>query len=73
MAQDNRTGDGTTMDAIRHELVSQELVHGKDHVRKGRDILRGLERWLRTRQDASQHDREIAQSLADELKELLSR
>lgn len=73
VAQDNRTGDGTTMDAIRHELVSQELVHGKDHVRKGRDILRGLERWLRTRQDASQHDREIAQSLADELKELLSR
>lgn len=71
VAQDNRTGDGTTMDAIRHELMSNELVHGKDHIRKGRDILRGLERWLRTRQDASHHDREIAQNLADELKGLL--
>jgi hypothetical protein len=59
------------MDAIRHELASNELVHGKDHVRKGREILRGLERWLRTRQDASERDREVAQDLADELKELL--
>jgi hypothetical protein len=71
VAQDTRTGDGTTMDAIRHELASNELVHGKDHVRKGREILRGLERWLRTRQDASDRDREVAQDLADELKELL--
>ncbi|WP_299925952.1 hypothetical protein [uncultured Nocardioides sp.] len=69
--QPNRSGDGTTMDAIRHELASGDLVHGKDHVRKGQDILRGLERWLRTRGDASPQDRETAQALADELKELL--
>ncbi|NPC40991.1 hypothetical protein [Nocardioides sp. zg-1230] len=69
--QPNRSGDGTTMDAIRHELASGDLVHGKDHVRKGHDILRGLERWLRTRGDASPQDRETAQALADELKELL--
>jgi hypothetical protein len=71
VTNDNRVGDGTTMDAIRHELANDELVHGKDHVRKGREILRGLERWLRTRDDASPHDRRVAQGLADELKELL--
>lgn len=71
VAQPTRTGDGTTMDAIRHELEHRELVHGKDHVRKGRDILRGLDRWLRTRTDATDHDRRVAQELADELKELL--
>lgn len=69
--QPNRSGDGTTMDAIRHELASGDLVHGKDHVRKGHDILRGLERWLRVRGNASPQDRETAQALADELKELL--
>ncbi|NYE35620.1 hypothetical protein F4692_000724 [Nocardioides cavernae] len=71
VSQPNRTGDGTTMDAIRHEIASGDLVHGKDHVRKGRDILRGLERWLRTRDDASQTDRETARALADELRSLL--
>ncbi len=71
VAQGERTGDGTTMDAIRYELQHQELVHGKDHVRKGRDILRGLERWLRTRSDVTDQDRLVAQGLADELKDLL--
>jgi hypothetical protein len=69
---DKRIGDGTTMDAMRHELASGDLVHGKDHVRKGREILRGLERWLRTRTDASDHDRAIAQELVAELKGLLN-
>lgn len=68
---DKRVGDGTTMDAMRHELAAGGLVHGKDHVRKGREILNGLERWLRTRQDASQHDRDTAARLAEELRRLL--
>lgn len=72
VAQPNRTGDGTTMDAIRHELASGDLVHGKDHVRKGRDILRGLERWLRTRHDVSPSDRQVAETLAEELRGLLN-
>lgn len=71
VTNDKRIGDGTTMDAMRHELASGDLVHGKDHVRKGREILRGLERWLRTRTDASDHDRAVAQELVDELKGLL--
>lgn len=71
VAQPNRTGDGTTMDAIKYELEHQQLVHGKDHVRKGHDILRGLDRWLRTRTDVTDHDRRIAQELAEELKDLL--
>lgn len=66
-----RLGDGTTMDAIRHELAGGDLVNGKDHVGKGREILRGLDRWLRQHSDASGPDREVAQNLADELRGLL--
>lgn len=69
--QPGRTGDGTTMDAIRYELQHHELVHGKDHVRKGRDILRGLDRWLRSRRDVTDPDRVVARELAEELRELL--
>lgn len=66
-----RTGDGTTMDAIRQEINGGALVNGKDHVGKGREILRGLERWLRNNVDASLHDRAVARDLIRELQELL--
>lgn len=66
-----RVGDGTTMDAIRHELAGGDLVKGKDHIRKGREILSGLERWLRQAEGVAGHDRDVAQRLADELRGLL--
>lgn len=72
VTNEKRTGDGTTMDAMRHELAGDGLVHGKDHVKKGREILNGLERWLRLRQDASPHDRDVAEELAEELRGLLN-
>lgn len=64
----NRTGDGTTMDAIRYELRNPGgTVGGRQHVIKGRDLVRGLRRWLRGNRDASSSDREVAQRLLDEL------
>lgn len=66
-----RFGDGTTMDAIRHELRTGETVHNRRHVIKGEETLRGLERWLRQNPDASPDDRRIAQQLAAEIREAL--
>lgn len=67
-----RVGDGTTMDAIRHELASGRPTHDTFHLIKGTEILRGLTRWLRKNPDASPEDRAIARSMADELKDVLS-
>ena len=67
-----RTGDGTTMDAIRHELRTGETVHDRRHVIKGQETLRGLENWLRNNLDASASDRALAQKLTDEIREALS-
>lgn len=69
---DHRVGDGTTMDAIRAESATGEATHGRMHAIKGRETLRGLERWLRQNPDASGHDRQVAKSLIDELKDVLT-
>ena len=66
-----RTGDGTTMDAIRHELRTGETVHDRRHVLKGEETLRGLERWLRQNPEASTSDRDLARGLADEIRKAL--
>ncbi|HXH78958.1 hypothetical protein [Nocardioides sp.] len=69
----HRVGDGTTMDAIRHELLTGKDVHGRAHLVKGTEIMRGLQAWLRKNPAASRSDRQVAQSLLDELKEVLGR
>ena len=66
-----RTGDGTTMDAIRDELRTGETVHNRRHIIKGEETLRGLERWLRQNLNASTSDRAIARQLADDIREAL--
>ncbi|QBX56092.1 hypothetical protein EXE58_11865 [Nocardioides seonyuensis] len=67
----SRVGDGTTMDAIRRELATGDPTHGRMHIIKGRETLRGLEKWLTHRSDASPADRQVAQSLINELKDVL--
>jgi hypothetical protein len=67
----NRVGNGTTMDAIRHELVTSTPVGNRFHSTKGQETLRGLENWMRRNPDALYHDRLVAQSLADELTAVL--
>lgn len=62
-----RVGNGTTMDAIRHELATGGAVHGRRHLEKGRQYSNGLRNFLRRNPDASLHDRRVAQSLDDEL------
>jgi len=67
----NRVGNGTTADAIRHELATGQPVGGVFHSQKGADYARGLENWLRGNPDAAYGDRVVAQSLLDDLRSAL--
>jgi hypothetical protein len=67
----NRTGDGTTADAVRHERSTNEDVQGKNHERKARESIRALDRWLRRNPDASEADRQVAQAERDNLRDAL--
>ncbi|MBX9245516.1 hypothetical protein ICW40_11955 [Actinotalea ferrariae] len=66
-----RVGDGTTMDALRRERITGEPTHGKFHAQKAEELLRGLDKWLRLNRDGNPHDRLVAQSLANELRQVL--
>ena len=67
----NRVGNGTTMDAVRHELATGATTHGRKHIIKLQDSLNGLEKWLERNLDGAYQDRLVARSLADEIKQLL--
>lgn len=56
------------MDAIRHELATEEKVGGVFHSQKGADYARGLENWLRANPNAPYQDRVVAQSILDDLR-----
>ncbi len=64
----NRIGNGTTMDAIRHEVATGQRVGGVFHSQKGTDYARGLENWLRANPNAPYRDRVVAQSILDDLR-----
>jgi uncharacterized protein YukE len=69
----NRTGDGTTADAIRWERASGGTVEGKQHIQKGIENIRALKRWLRQNPHASASDRGVAQNELNNLLEALGR
>lgn len=62
-------GDGGTADAIRKQLLTGELVGGKDHVRKGRERLRQIRRLLS--KYPNHPDRVLLEKLRDDLKRAL--
>jgi hypothetical protein len=67
----NRVGYGTTMDAIRNEIATGSPTGRRMHITKGQESLQGLDNWLAKNPAAPDHDRLVAQSLADELREVL--
>ncbi|WP_189529792.1 polymorphic toxin-type HINT domain-containing protein [Streptomyces roseolilacinus] len=68
-----RTGDGTTMSAIRDELSSGQLVHGRNHVAKGNQYARALNKWIgRNHRNGDPHDLIVARSLLADLKSALA-
>lgn len=56
----NRTGDGTTADAVRNELQTLEPTEGKWHLTKAVDYQRGLVKWLNDRNNTNPADRAVA-------------
>jgi RHS repeat-associated protein len=66
-----RVGNGTTMDAVRSELATGQMTAGKMHSIKATESMNGLRNWLRKNPDADHHDRLVAQSLLDELSEVM--
>lgn len=63
----DRTGNGTTADALRYELTTGLPVHDKFHSIKAQGIKNGLENWLRDNPNASSSDREIARSILEDI------
>jgi hypothetical protein len=55
------------MDAIRHELATDNPVGAKFHRLKGEESARGLQNWLDRNPNAPYHDRLVAQSVLDDL------
>ena len=64
-----KTGDGGTADAIREQLRTGELVGGRDHIRRGRERLRQIEKILERSPDHP--DRALLERLRDDLEDAL--
>lgn len=66
-----KVGDGTLMDAIKEEIKTGVLVHGRDHAgQKASDIIKGLEKIVRGN-TYSQSDKDIAKEFINTLNEAL--
>lgn len=66
----NRTGDGTTFDALRNEIRTGRLTGGKGHFEKAAQTQRDLRRWLDgPGKNASPADRQIAEDLLKRFEE----
>jgi hypothetical protein len=66
-----RVGDGTLMDAIKEEIKTGVLVHGRDHAgQKTSDIIKGLEKIVRGN-NYNQSDKDMAKEFITILNEAL--
>jgi len=59
------------MAAVRNENLTGEPTFGRFHTDKAMETRAGLIRWLRRNPTAPYHDRLVAQSLLDELNDVL--
>lgn len=62
-------GDGGTADAIRKELATGDLTGKKDHIRKGKERLKQIEKILKN--NPNHPDRQILEFLANDLRKAL--
>ena len=64
---------GSTADAIRFTKETGQLVGGSDHLQKGRDGVRFLEKWLANNPEAHPGDQAAAENVLEDLRDALSR
>jgi hypothetical protein len=67
-----RTGDGTTMDAVRNELLTGRRTHWTRHIQKAEQTKRDLANWVERHPDASARDIRIARALMKRLTNALN-
>lgn len=58
-------GDGGTADAIRKQIATDELIGGRDHIRKGRERVRQIERILS--KNPNHPDKDLLERLRNDL------
>ena len=66
----NTIGNGTTMDAVRNEILTGKPTNGKFHTSKLNDYVNALEKRLRAG-DLNNHDAEVAKRLLEDAKNAL--
>ena len=65
-------GDGSTADAIRHEIATGKPVEYRYHAQKGQDYIKALEKWLRSKSSPkSESDRKIAHQIIKDIQAAL--
>lgn len=67
----NMVGNGTLGDAVRYELASGTKVHGRGHIVKAEETIRGLQNWLRNTPEALAVDRAVAVDIISDLERAL--
>jgi hypothetical protein len=68
----DRTGTGTTADAVRAELAGMDAIKGRNHIQKARELVSGLTKWIRRNPDADPGDIAAAQHMIDDLQAALA-
>ena len=73
MWRDNaKIGNGSTAAAVRHELATGKPVGGVFHTQKAQDMIRALEKWLRSNPEATPGDRAAAENVIKDLRDALA-
>jgi RsiW-degrading membrane proteinase PrsW (M82 family) len=67
-----RTGDGTTMDAVRNEIKTGRPTQGVWHTDKAIRLRASLRRWLKANPDAPRRERFIANDLINRITNALN-
>ena len=66
-------GDGSIMDAIRHERKSDTSTKGRVHTQKGRETITRLDNWLRSKTSPKPNsDKKTVRILIKEIRDALS-
>lgn len=66
-------GDGSMADAIRHERTTASPVGGVYHSKKGKDLIRRLEKWLGGKKSINdKQDKKIVREIIKDLKNALN-
>jgi hypothetical protein len=67
----NLVGTGTTMDAVRNEIVTGLPTEGTFHTTKAQETITGLTKWIKNNPNASYQDKIVANSLLNDLQNAL--